>query len=85
MLGIGVTTHHCHVPEINFVNDHEAEGIWEMFEYVQTETPSGQVSIQGYGYCYETYRKGADGRWRISSKRNERLRLDQVPRMSDAH
>jgi 3-hydroxyisobutyrate dehydrogenase-like beta-hydroxyacid dehydrogenase len=79
LLGTGVTTHHGHTPEITFVSDTEAEGIWAMFDYVQIEPPSGRVSIAGYGHYIETYRKCDDGRWRISSKRNQRLRLDQVP------
>jgi 3-hydroxyisobutyrate dehydrogenase-like beta-hydroxyacid dehydrogenase len=79
LLGTGVTTHHGHMPEITFLSDTEAEGIWAMFDYVQIEPPSGRVSIAGYGHYFETYRKCDDGRWRISSKRNQRLRLDQVP------
>lgn len=79
LLTPGVTTHHGHTPEITFLSDTEAEGIWAMFDYVQTETPSGRVSIQGYGHYFETYRKCEDGKWRISSKRNQRIRLDQTP------
>lgn len=79
LLTPGVTTHHGHMPEITFLTDTEAEGIWAMFDYVQIEPPSGRVSIMGWGHYYETYRKCDDGKWRISSKRNERLRLDQVP------
>jgi 3-hydroxyisobutyrate dehydrogenase-like beta-hydroxyacid dehydrogenase len=79
LLGTGVTTHHGHMPEITFVSDTEAEGIWAMFDYVQIEPPSGRVSIKGYGHYFETYRKCDDGKWRISSKRNQRLRLDQAP------
>jgi 3-hydroxyisobutyrate dehydrogenase-like beta-hydroxyacid dehydrogenase len=79
LLTPGVTTHHGHTPEITFLSDTEAEGIWAMFDYVQTETPSGRVSIKGYGHYFETYRKCDDGAWRISSKRNQRIRLDQVP------
>jgi ketosteroid isomerase-like protein len=78
-LGNGVTTHHGHMPEITLLSDTEAEGIWAMFDYVQVDSPRGRVSIMGYGHYFETYRKCADGRWRISSKRNVRLRLDQVP------
>jgi len=78
-LGHGVTTHHGHTPEITLRSATEAEGIWAMFDYVQVTTPGGPVSIKGYGHYLETYRKGDDGRWRISSKRNVRLRLDQVP------
>jgi 3-hydroxyisobutyrate dehydrogenase-like beta-hydroxyacid dehydrogenase len=79
LLSAGVTTHHGHMPEIKLLSETEAEGIWAMHDYVQTEGPSGQVSIKGYGHYLETYRKGADGQWRISSKRNERLRVDPSP------
>jgi 3-hydroxyisobutyrate dehydrogenase-like beta-hydroxyacid dehydrogenase len=79
LLTPGVTTHHGHMPEITFLSDTEAEGIWAMHDYVQIEPPSGRVSIMGWGHYFETYRKCDDGNWRISSKRNERLRLDQVP------
>jgi 3-hydroxyisobutyrate dehydrogenase-like beta-hydroxyacid dehydrogenase len=79
LLTPGVTTHHGHTPEITFLSDTEAEGIWAMHDYVQLEPPSGRVSIKGYGHYFETYRKCDDGKWRISSKRNERIRLDQVP------
>jgi ketosteroid isomerase-like protein len=79
-LGRGVTTHHGHMPEITLLGDREAEGIWAMFDYVQVEPRTGSpVNIQGYGHYYETYRKGDDGAWRISSKRNVRQRLDVVP------
>jgi hypothetical protein len=76
-LDSGMTTHHGHMPEITLLSDTEAEGIWAMFDYVQTELPSGPIDIQGYGHYFETYRKGQDGKWRISSKRNVRLRLDR--------
>jgi len=84
LLTPGVTTHHGHTPEITLLSDTEAEGIWAMHDYVQIEPPSGRVSIMGWGHYYETYRKCDDGEWRISSKRNERLRLDQVPWTLDA-
>jgi 3-hydroxyisobutyrate dehydrogenase-like beta-hydroxyacid dehydrogenase len=79
LLTPGVTTHHGHMPEITFLSDTEAEGIWSMFDYVQIEGANGRTSIMGYGHYFETYRKCDDGKWRISSKRNTRLRLDQVP------
>jgi hypothetical protein len=75
----GVTTHHGHMPEITLLSATEAAGIWSMFDYVQVETDAGmRVDIQGYGHYHETYRKGDDGQWRISSKRNTRQRLDRV-------
>ena len=75
----GVTTHHGHTPEITLTSSTEAEGIWAMFDYVQVDAPHGRVSIMGYGHYFETYRKCADGIWRMSSKRNQRLRVDDVP------
>lgn len=32
-----------------------------------------------HGHYFETYRKGDDGAWRISSKRNVRIRVDAAP------
>ena len=78
-LSNGVTTHHGHTPEITFASATEARGIWAMHDYVQVDGPDGRVSIKGWGHYHETYRKGDDGRWRISSKRNTRLRVDEVP------
>jgi hypothetical protein len=79
MLTNGVTTHHGHMPEISFTSDTEASAIWAMFDYVQCDMPHGRQSLQGYGHYHETYRKGPDGEWRMSSKRNVRLRVDDVP------
>jgi SnoaL-like domain len=78
-LNSGVTTHHGHAPEITFTSATEAAGTWAMHDYVQVDAPDGRVSLKGWGHYYETYRKGDDGRWRISSKRNARLRVDDVP------
>lgn len=75
----GVTTHHGHTPEITLTRPTEAEGIWAMFDYVQVDAPHGRVSLMGYGHYHETYRKCDDGKWRMTSKRNQRLRVDDVP------
>jgi hypothetical protein len=75
----GVTTHHGHMPEITMLSATEAEGVWSMFDYVQTTPASGPIALKGYGHYIETYRKCDDGQWRISAKRNERLRLDPLP------
>ena len=80
LLAHAVTTHHGQMPEITLSSATEAEGIWSMFDDVRTEPPGGQPRrIQSYGYYFETYRKCEDGRWRISSKRNVRQRLDHPP------
>jgi hypothetical protein len=78
-LADAVTVHHGHMPEITLLSETEAEGVWAMHDYVQAQRPDRTISIMGYGHYIETYRKCADGQWRISSKRNERLRVDQVP------
>jgi 3-hydroxyisobutyrate dehydrogenase-like beta-hydroxyacid dehydrogenase len=78
-LAKSVTTHHGHTPEITLLSETEAEGVWAMHDYVQADGARGRLSIKGYGHYIETYRKCPDGRWRISSKRNDRLRVDQAP------
>ena len=71
------TTHHGHMPEITLLGPTEATGVWAMFDYVLY--PDRPTGIKGYGHYYETYRKCGDGKWRISSKRNQRLRVDEIP------
>jgi ketosteroid isomerase-like protein len=80
MLAHAVTTHHGQMPEITLLGPGEAEGIWSMFDDVRTQPPGGEPRrVQSYGHYFETYRKCEDGRWRISSKRNVRQRLDHLP------
>ncbi|MCK9877899.1 NAD(P)-binding domain-containing protein [Frankia sp. Ag45/Mut15] len=79
MLEHAFTTHHGHMPEITLTSPTEAEGIWAMFDYVRIDGPQGAIALKGYGHYIETYRKDPDGHWRISSKRNERLRVDHLP------
>lgn len=79
-LGDGMTVHHGHMPEITILGPNEASGIWAMFDYLDIDRSDGPpVRMQGYGHYHETYRKGEDGVWRISSKRNLRLRVDSPP------
>jgi uncharacterized protein (TIGR02246 family) len=74
MLAGAVTTHHGHMPEIEITGPDTARGVWAMFDYVQSSEPA--FSLQGYGHYHEQYRRGDDGRWRISDLRLERLRVD---------
>jgi hypothetical protein len=76
-LAAAFTTHHGHMPEITLLGPAEASGVWAMFDYVLY--PDRPTGIKGYGHYHETYRKCDDGKWRISSKRNQRLRVDEVP------
>ena len=71
---LSTTTHHGHMPEIELTGPDTATGIWAMFDWV--DNASRNRAIQGYGHYFEEYRKGADGRWRISSMWLSRLRVD---------
>jgi uncharacterized protein (TIGR02246 family) len=76
MLADALTIHHGHMPEIEVTGPETARGIWAMFDYVKFTNPERQLELKGYGHYHEEYRKGPDGRWRISSLRLSRLRVD---------
>ena len=77
-----VSIHRAYMPEIDFVGDNEARGIWAVNDYIEwmAGAQSGKRSGQmGYGREYETYRK-VDGAWKIAHWRLRYDRLDPVPR-----
>jgi uncharacterized protein (TIGR02246 family) len=76
MLADALTIHHGHMPEIEVTGPQTARGIWAMFDYVKFTNPERQLELKGYGHYQEEYRKGPDGRWRISSLKLSRLRVD---------
>jgi uncharacterized protein (TIGR02246 family) len=78
MLADALTVHHGHMPEIEVTGPRTARGIWAMFDYVKFTSPERQLELKGYGHYHEEYRKGADGRWRISSLKLHRLRVDYI-------
>ncbi|HET6954494.1 MAG TPA: nuclear transport factor 2 family protein [Acidimicrobiales bacterium] len=79
-LADATTVHHGHMPEIVLTGPDEATGTWAMFDDVELRSASGEITrLQGYGHYFETYRRCDDGKWRISSKRNVRLRVDTLP------
>lgn len=66
----------------------DADALWDIEQSKQLEardfrlldiTPAGHgaMRLRGHGHDDETYRNDGDGTWRISSKRNVRLRVDQ--------
>jgi hypothetical protein len=71
-----VTVHQGHMPEIEFTGKDEATGIWAMFDWV--DDPGRGLALQGYGHYHDTYRRGVDGVWRISSLRLTRLRTSDI-------
>jgi hypothetical protein len=74
-LATAVTVHQGHMPELGFVDDDHAHGIWAMFDWVDS-SGSGGSSMQGFGHYHERYVRGTDGRWRIAELRLTRLRTD---------
>ena len=80
-LAEAVTVHQGHMPELELGGWGDdgpttASGIWAMSDYVEFPRPEGSLVLQGYGHYHETYRREADGRWRIASLRLTRLRVD---------
>lgn len=74
------TVHHGHMPEITFVDEDHARGIWAMYDYVEFpyEDDAAPQGLKGYGHYHEEYRR-QNGEWRIASTRLVRLRVDPLP------
>jgi hypothetical protein len=77
LLADALTVHQGHMPEIRFIDDRQARGIWAMYDWVDS-SGSGGTSMQGFGHYHEHYVKGADGKWRIAELRLTRLRTDNT-------
>lgn len=77
------SVHQIHEPEIEVTSRTTASAAWPIYDLVLR--PEGQQipSWLGHGYYNETYRK-ADGRWKISSVKVVRLRMDIVPTVAVA-
>ncbi|MGF7150211.1 hypothetical protein FHS96_003869 [Sphingomonas zeicaulis] len=72
-----ISVHHGHCPEIDILSDVEAQGIWAMEDILRWSADSalpGQT-LHGFGHYFERYAK-ADGAWRISALKLQRLRVD---------
>lgn len=78
-----MTIHHCHMPEIAFLDADRARGIWAMMDYLEWPEGGGPHEAQGYrgftgyGHYEEEYRRTAEG-WRIAFLRLTRLRIDPL-------
>ena len=71
-IGDVVTAHHGHMPEISFIDDDHATGVWAMED--ELWWPEGQPIkyLHGYGHYHETYLRTPQG-WKISSLRLTRI------------
>lgn len=82
MLEGAVSLHRFSMPEITFLSDTEAEGIWVLHDYNvwPSDPETGErCGYNGHGREYETYRK-IDGAWKITAWRLRYDRLDPLPR-----
>ena len=78
------SVHHCHMPELRFLDNTIARGVWAMMDYVEwppgvnpKEAPESR-GFYGYGHYEEEYRREGDT-WRVAIMRLTRLRIDPLP------
>jgi hypothetical protein len=72
------TIHHGHAPEIEFISDSEALGVWPMEDnlWVQSETSKLPFKhLRGYGHYHDRYVKTALG-WLIASTTLKRVHVE---------
>jgi hypothetical protein len=72
-----ITLHQGHMPEIELIDDNNATGIWAMYDWV--DDPRTGQAHHGYGHYHERYVRNDDGKWRISSTRLTRIRVNFLP------
>ena len=79
-----ITKHHCHTPDIVFLDDARARAIWAMEDYLEWPVPTGNPDapnsrgMYGFGHYEEEYRK-IDGIWKMAHLRLIRARLIPLP------
>jgi ketosteroid isomerase-like protein len=74
LLSDAATVHQVHSPIIELTSPATAKAIWAMEDVV--EMPG--FHLHARGHYRETYRKEADGRWRIASLHLTRTRIDML-------
>jgi hypothetical protein len=73
----GITTvHQVHLPEIEFLSDDTAKGIWPLNDILSWEKEGRRHWMRGYGHYRQTLTKIA-GRWVISEHHLTRLLVEQ--------
>lgn len=82
-LSNAVSIHHCHMPEIVFLDRDTARGVWAMADHLEWPEPIAlreapdACGFVGYGHYEEEYRR-IDGRWYMHFLRLTRLRVDDL-------
>jgi uncharacterized protein (TIGR02246 family) len=71
------TVHQGHMPEIRFLDEDRARGIWALYDYVEADGGPEREGFEGYGHYEEEYRR-VDGDWKIAHLRLTRLRRDPL-------
>lgn len=78
------TMHHCHTPDIVFLDEDTARGVWAMADYMEWPNPVGLADapkargMYGFGHYEEEYRR-ISGVWKMSKLRLRRMRLMPLP------
>ena len=73
-IGKAVTLHHLHNPEIDLLNDSEAEGVWAMEDRFYLPANAPHPFFHGAGYYHVRFMFTAD-HWLINELELVRLRL----------
>lgn len=73
------TVHHCHTPVIEFQDRDHATGVWAMEDNLFWKRDGRKEWLRGFGFYHETYVRGADGQWRFSARRLERIHVETSP------
>ncbi|MBT2249057.1 nuclear transport factor 2 family protein [Arthrobacter sp. BHU FT2] len=73
-LADAITVHQCYMPDIVFLDEDTARGVWAMHDYLEwPDQPAVGRGYYGYGHYEEEYRR-IDGEWRMAILRLRRER-----------
>ena len=82
-LANAISIHHCHMPEVIFLSDTHARGVWAMQDVLEWPEPIAlkeapmAKGFMGFGHYCEEYKK-VDGIWSVNFLRLSRLRIDPI-------
>lgn len=78
LVGAAPSVHHGHMPEIEWIDENNATGIWAMEDLLPFPKKEGAPEgHNGYGQYRESYQR-VDGVWKISSLILTRFRMDPL-------